>query len=161
MKTRVLFLSNYNSCRSQMAEGLTNYFLGDKIAAYSGGTEPTSISQNAITVMAEIGIDLSKQSAKDVDEFEDEEFDYVITLVKDAQEKCIVHGAVSYCGRCGEACPHLEQMSHGCKRQYLSGFPDPSKGSGDKEKILAEFRKSRDDIKARLLQFFNDVQISW
>lgn len=154
MKTRVLFLSTYNSCRSQIAEGIVNHYLGDKISAYSGGTEATSVNQNAVTVMAEIDVDLSGQTAKDVDEFEGEEFDYVITLVKDAQEKCRIHGAVSYCGRCGEACPHLAQTSHGCKRLYLSGISDPSQVSGDQEQILAECRKVRDDIKARVLQFF-------
>lgn len=154
MKTRVLFLSAYNSCRSQMAEGLINHYLGDRFSAYSGGTEATSVNQNAIAAMAEIGIDISRQSSKYVDEFEGEEFDYVITLVKDAQEKCLIHGAVSYCGRCGEACPHLDQTSHGTKRLYLSGFSDPSQLSGDEEIVWAEFCKTRDNIKTRLLQFF-------
>lgn len=154
MKTRVLFLSTYNSCRSQIAEGLVNHYLGDKLSAHSGGMEAASVNQNAIAVMAEIGIDLAEQRAKDADEFEGEEFDYVITLLNDAQEKCHIHGAVSYCGRCGEACPHLEQTIYGCKRQYLLGFSDPSQVSGDQEQVLEAFRKTRDDIKARLLQFF-------
>jgi arsenate reductase len=137
-----------------MAEGLINHFLGDRVSAYSGGTEATSVNPNAIAAMAELGIDISRQSFKDVDEFEGEEFDYVITLVSDAQEKCLIHGAVSYCGRCGEACPHLEQTSHGRKRLYFYGFSDLSKAFGEKEQVLAEFRKTRDDIKTRILQFF-------
>ncbi len=154
MKNRVLFLSTYNSCRSQMAEGLINHYLGDRVSAYSGGTEATSVNQNALTVMAEIGIDISRQSSKDMDDFEEEEFDYVITLLRDPQEKCLIHGAVSYCGRCGEVCPHLEQVSHGGKRLYILWFPDPSKAYGDEEQVLAEFRKTRDDIKTWILRFF-------
>lgn len=154
MKTRVLFLSNHNSCRSQIAEGLINHYLTDKVSAYSAGTEPTSVNKKVFAVMAEMGIDISRQTSKDADVFEKEEFDYVITLVKDAQEMCLIHGAVSYCGRCGEACPHLEQTGHGVKRLYLSGFSDLSKATGGEEQVLAEFRKTRDDIKRWISEFF-------
>jgi len=156
MKTRVLFLSTCNSCRSQMAEGLVNHYLGDRVSAYSAGTEATFIHQNALVVMAEIGIDISRQSSKDFDRFFAEEFDYVITLLESAQEMCLLHGASSYCGRCGENCPHLEKTSHGGERMYLLGFSDPSEAIGDKKKVLAQFRKTRDQIKAKVLGFFDD-----
>ncbi len=156
MKIRALFLSTHNSCRSQMAEGLVNHYLGDRVSACAAGTEATSVNRKAIAVMSEIGIDISVQYSKIVDEFWGERFDYVITLLGDDQEKCLVHGAISYCGRCGEVCPHLEQTSHGEKRLYLYGFSDPSKTIGDAEKIMEEFRKTRDGIKTKLLQFFEE-----
>ena len=154
MKIRALFLSTKNSCRSQMAEGLVNHYLGDRVSAFSAGTEATSINMKALSVMSEIGIDISSQYSKMVDEFSGENFDYVITLLADAQEKCLLRGAIMYCGLCGQACPHLEQTSHGVGRLHLFGFSDPSKAIGDEGEVMAEFRKVRDVIKTNLLEFF-------
>ncbi|MDK2848247.1 MAG: hypothetical protein PWP34_1600 [Desulfuromonadales bacterium] len=154
MKIRTLFLSTCNSCRSQMAEGLVNHHLGDRVSALSAGTEPTAVNPIAVAVMSEIGIDISCQYSKDADDFAEENFDYVITLLGEGGEKCLVHGAISYCGRCGEVCPHLEKTSHGGERLYLFGFPDPSKTTGDDEKVMAEFRKSRDRIETEIMRFF-------
>ena len=157
MKTKVLFQSTHNACRSQIAEGLVNHYLGDRVSAFSAGTEPTSINHRILAVMSEIGIDVSSQDAKLVDEFEDESFDYVITLLEKVADKCDVHGAISYCGRCGKDCPHLEQTSHGGGRLYLLGFPDPSQANGDEEQVMAAFRKTRDAIKTELLQLFEET----
>lgn len=154
MKTKVLFQSTHNACRSQMAEGLVNHYLGDRVSAFSVGTEPTAVNQKALAVMSEIGIDISSQDAKLVDKFEEESFDFVITLLEKVEDKCDVHGAISYCGRCGKDCPHLEQTSHGGKRVYLLGFPDPSQAIGGEEQVMAAFRKTRDAIKTELLQLF-------
>lgn len=154
MKTRVLFLSTHNACRSQMAEGLVNHYLGDRVMAFSAGTDATSVNQRAVAVMSEIGIDISRQHSKIMDEFEEESFDCVITLLGETEEKCDVHGAISYCGRCGKDCPHLEQTSHGGKRLYLLGFPDTGKAIGDEDHVMAAFRKTRDAIKNELLQLF-------
>lgn len=155
MKTRVLFLSTDNACRSQMAEGLANHDLGEQVFACSGGTAPSAVHPNAAAVMAEVGIDISGQSSKDADAFAEELFDFVITLVGEDRKKCLIHGAVSYCRRCKAACPHLEQMSHGGKRLYLSGFPEPSEVFGDEEQSLAAFRKSRDAIRTWILRIFD------
>jgi len=59
MKQKILFLCTHNSCRSQMAEGLVNHFLGDGFQAFSAGSEATSVNPLAIRVMAELGIDIS------------------------------------------------------------------------------------------------------
>lgn len=157
MKIKVLFLSDQDVCRSQMAMGVVNHYLGDRVSAFSAGDEDSSIHPLVLAVMSETGIDLSGQYTKQEDAFAEEHFDYVISLLGDVQEKCTVHGAVSYCGRCGAACPHLEQSSHGGQRVYLLGFPDPLKILGDEEKILAELRNLRDAIKVELLRFFEEV----
>lgn len=156
VKIRVLFLSTQNSCRSQMAEGLANHCLGEQVSAVSAGTEASSVHPSALAVMSEVGIDISGQHAKSAEVFSEETFDFVISLLGESGEKCKVHGAGSYCGRCGEPCPHLEKSSHGGERVFLLGYPDPSQLVGDEEQILTAFRNSRDAIKAGLERFFED-----
>jgi arsenate reductase (thioredoxin) len=70
MKKRVLFLCTANSCRSQMAEGIINYFFDDKIAAFSAGTEASMVNPLAIEVLKEIGIDISAHRSKNLSEFD-------------------------------------------------------------------------------------------
>lgn len=135
MKKQILFLCTHNSCRSQMAEGLTNHFLGDRFQAFSAGTEATSVNPKAIAVMADIGIDISSYYSKTMDEFDGEKFDYVITLCGDANEKCPL-------------------FFGGVKRLHM-GFSDPSKATGNDDEILQEFCRVRDEIKTKFLEFFN------
>jgi len=88
-KKRVLFLCTSNSARSQMAEGLVNHFLGDRWEAFSAGTAPAGyVHPLAIQVMDELGIDISAQRSKPVDEFRGAEFDFVITLCDNAAQTC-------------------------------------------------------------------------
>ena len=79
-KLKVLFLCTGNSCRSQMAEAWTRVLKGDRIEAYSAGVDPHAVDPRAVQAMAEVGIDISGQTSKDVDTLEHIEFDYVITL---------------------------------------------------------------------------------
>lgn len=69
IKTFVLFVGNHNAARAQMAEGLMNGLYGDKFEAYSAGVNPTTIDTYAVEVMSEIGIDISKQRAKNFKRF--------------------------------------------------------------------------------------------
>ena len=139
MKKRVLFLCTANSCRSQMAEGLINHFLGDKIAAFSAGTEAIYVNLTAIEVMKEIGIDISRYQSKNLSTFDGQSFDYVITL----------------CGSANEACP----LYIGATKKTHIGFDDPAKARGTEEEILKEFRRVRDEIKAKLTVFFQAEKI--
>ncbi len=116
MKKRVLFLCTANSCRSQMAEGIVNHFFGDKIAAFSAGTEASYVNPTAIEVMKEIGIDISRQQSKNLTAFDGQSFDYVITL----------------CGSANEACP---LYIGGTKKTHI-GFDDPAKATGTQDDIL-------------------------
>ena len=137
MKKRVLFLCTANSCRSQMAEGIVNHFLGDRIAAFSAGTRATLVNPRAIAVLGEIGVDISGQRSKSMAEFEGESFDYVVTL----------------CGSANEQCP---LFFGGVERTHI-GFADPALATGSEEEIMAEFRRVRDEIRERLLAFFAGV----
>jgi arsenate reductase len=134
MREKVLFLCTANSCRSQMAEGITNHFLGERIEAFSAGTETSFVNPRAITVLREIGVDISGHRSKNVDEFAGEQFDHTITLCGDARVRCPI-------------------FSGGGKRVHI-GFADPAKAVGTEEEILEAFRRVRDEIKDALLAFF-------
>ncbi len=134
MRKRVLFLCTANSCRSQMAEGIANHYFGDRIEAFSAGTQASFINPKAIEVMKEIGIDISTHRSKNLSEFDGQRFDYVITLCGSAHETCPV-----YIG--------------GTKKTHI-GFDDPAQAKGTGEEILQQFRRVRDEIKDKLTDFF-------
>ena len=85
---RILYLCVANSARSQMAEGLSRYILGGRVEVLSAGSQPTRVNPYAILAMAEIGIDISAQRSKSVDEIDPARIDLVITLC--AEEVCPV-----------------------------------------------------------------------
>ncbi len=84
----ILFLCTHNAARSQIAEGLINTRHSDRYRAYSAGNEPTDVHRCAVEVMAEVGIDISAQRAKSLDEFSTVSFDYVVAMCADAAENC-------------------------------------------------------------------------
>lgn len=135
---QVLFLCTGNSCRSQMAEGLVNHFLGEQWEAYSAGTAPAGyVHPIAIQVMAELGIDISSYRSKSVEEFRYVGPDVVITVCDDAAENCPV-------------------WLGGGKVAHIS-FPDPAKATGSEEERLAVFRQVRDDIYHKVLTYLAET----
>jgi len=136
MKKHVLFLCTHNSCRSQMAEGLVNHFLGDRFQAFSAGTEATKVNLLATRVMLELGIDITEHYSKTMDAFAGQPFDYVITLCGDANEKC--------------------PLFFGGVRRVHIGFDDPSRLPGSEDEVLPEYRRVRDEIRTRLTHFFEE-----
>jgi arsenate reductase len=131
-RKKVLFLCTGNSCRSQMAEGLVNHFIGDQWQAYSAGTEPSGyVHPLAIKAMAELDIDIADQKSKSVDQFRNTDFEVVITVCDNAAERCPVW------------------LGKG-KRVHI-GFPDPAEATGTEEERLTVFRRVRDDIREQVL----------
>jgi len=131
MKKRVLFLCTGNSCRSQMAEGLVNHYLGDEWSAYSAGTRPAGyVHPLAVQVMSELNIDISRQRSKSADEFQETEFDLVVTVCDAAAENCPVW--------------------LGPGRKVHFGFEDPVRATGSDEERLAVFRRVRDEIRRQM-----------
>ncbi len=129
-KKKILFLCTGNSCRSQMAEAWTRHLRGDEYEAYSAGVEPKRIDPMAVHVMAEAGIDISRQKAKDVNSLGEVEFDYVITLCDNAKETCPYF-------------PAKTALIH-------KGFDDPpaiAKGEKKDSEIINIYRRVRDEIK--------------
>jgi len=132
---RILILCTGNSCRSQMAEGFLKSF-DSNLEVYSAGTNPSSqVHPKAVQVMREIGIDISAGTPKDVAQFLDMPFDYVITVCDNARETCPV-----FTGR-------VEHRLH-------IGFEDPAEATGSDEEVLAVFRRVRDEIKRDFYQFY-------
>ena len=130
-KHQVLFLFTGNSCRSQIAEALTNSLLGQQWQATSAGTQPSGyVHPLAIQSLKEIGID-HQGFSKSVERFRNQPFDLVITLCDDADQNCPV-----WLGK--------------CKRLHI-GFPDPAEVQGSQAEKMAAFRNVRDDIRARVL----------
>jgi arsenate reductase len=128
---KVLFLCSGNSCRSQMAEGLVNHYLGDEWRAYSAGTDPAGyVHPLAVRAMAELGIDISGQHSKSANEFRDTQFDLVVTV----------------CDKAAENCP----IWLGNGRKVHMGFEDPAQATGSDEERLAVFRKVRDKIRREI-----------
>jgi len=134
MKKRILFLCTHNSCRSQMAEALANHFLGNRFQAFSAGTEATRVNPLAIRVLDELGIDTSRQYSKTIEEYAAQNFDHVVTLCGDANEKC--------------------PLFFGEVQRLHCGFEDPSRLSGSEEDVLPEFRRVRDEIKNWIIDYF-------
>ncbi|MDD5038509.1 MAG: arsenate reductase ArsC [Dehalococcoidales bacterium] len=135
MKKRALLVCTNNSCRSQMAEGIVNYDLGNQLEAFSAGIMPTFVHPRAIEAMKEIGIAISGQRSKSMAEFTGQPFDYVITLCDNADEKC--------------------PLFFGDVKKMHVGFADPAAATGTEEEMMTAFRKVRDEIGSRLLEFFS------
>lgn len=89
-KLKILFLCTGNSCRSQMAEGWTRYLKGDTIEPSSAGIETHGMNPNAVSVMAEAGVDISHHRSKHLNEIKNVPFDWVITVCDNANESCPV-----------------------------------------------------------------------
>ncbi|MBP7076352.1 MAG: arsenate reductase ArsC [Bacteroidales bacterium] len=135
---KILILCTGNSCRSQMAEGFLKSF-GSHLEVFSAGTQPANkVNPYAIKVMQEEGIDISRNHPKLVDEFLQQEFDYVITV----------------CDAANEACPMFIGK---VKNRLHFGFPDPAEAKGSVEEILNEFRAIRDQIQLKFTNFINSI----
>lgn len=128
---KVLFLCTENACRSQMAEGLVNHDLAGKVHAASAGVAPREVNPRAIRVMAELGIDISRQRSKSVTEFEGQQFDLVITVCDSAREQC--------------------PFFPGAARILHLGFPDPGQAPGTEAERMAVFRRVRDEMRQKLV----------
>ena len=126
-KIMVLFLCTGNSCRSQMAQGWANALRSDDMIAFSAGTNPCKVSQRAMQVMGEAGVDISTHYSKHLDELPGLDFDYVITLCSNAKENCPIF-------------PGKAKVIH-------HGFEDPAAIIGTTDQVLNEFRRIRDEIK--------------
>jgi arsenate reductase len=129
-KKRILILCTGNSARSQMAEGLLGHDAGDRFEVFSAGTKPSRVRPEAITVMRELGIDISGNRSKHVDEFVGQQFDYVLTVCDNANESCPVF-------------PGRATRIH-------RNFDDPAALEGPEQERLALFRRVRDEIRAYL-----------
>ena len=134
MKPRVLFLCTGNSARSQMAEGYLRNVAGERFDVMSAGIESKGLNPLAVAAMREIGVDISSQRSKDIREFLDAPVQYVVTVCSNAREKCPVF-------------PATVKFVHW-------DLDDPAAVQGTGEEKLAAFRRTRDEIIARIKKEF-------
>lgn len=115
-----------------MAEGWARALKGDMVDAYSAGIEIHGLNPLSVKVMAEVGVDISRQQSKTVDAVKDVPFDYVVTV----------------CGRANATCP---MWLSGKAKVIHVGFDDPpvlANGAKTEEDALRHYRRVRDEIKA-------------
>ena len=137
-KKRILVLCTGNSARSQMAEGVLKS-LDARLDVQSAGTQPAArVNPLAIRTMKEIGIDISGETTKSVQQFVAQSFDYVITVCDDADKNC-----PNFQGKVG--------------RRLHIGFPDPAEATGSEDQKMAVFRSVRDDIRTRFTEFYQNT----
>ena len=134
---KILILCTGNSCRSQMADGFLQFF--DKnLQVFSAGTKPEKeVNRYAIEVMKEVGIDISLHSTNHVEEYLNQEFDYVITVCDGAKEVCPIFTGI-------------------VKNRLHIGFNDPTNAQGSEAEILLIYRRVRDEIKAKFYKFWKE-----
>ena len=144
-KLNVLFLCTGNSCRSQMAEGWAHALKSDVIEAYSAGIETHGLNPNAVKVMAEAGVDITKQKSENIADLLHIPIDVVITV----------------CAHAHETCP----LFPGTARVVHHGFDDPprmarelaAKGASEEEQLNC-YRRVRDEIKAFVEQLPGNLE---
>ncbi len=133
---KILILCTGNSCRSQMAHGFLQSF-DSKLLVYSAGTKASrQVNPKAIEVMLDAGVDISHHTSDSVEQYINEEWDYVITV----------------CGGANESCPTFTGK---VKNRLHIGFDDPSEATGSPEFIQSEYIRVRDEIKKAFYEFYS------
>jgi arsenate reductase len=121
-----------------MAEGLLRQDAGDRFKVESAGSTPSVVRPEAIQVMREIGIDISGQRSKHLDEFAGQQFDYVLTV----------------CDNANESCP----IFYGSAKRIHQNFEDPPPASiGSEAERVAVFRRVRDQLRSYLKKFASEA----
>src|SRR6476661_6953876 len=124
---RILVLCTGNSCRSQIAEAYMREFAQGRAEVYSAGIETHGLNPRAVKTMAEDRVDISKQTSTNVNAYDGESFDFIITV----------------CDHANENCPYFPGKSF----RVHHNFPDPAKAIGTEEDIRLQFNAVRDEIK--------------
>ena len=124
---KILVLCTGNSARSQMTEGLLKHITQNEYKVHSAGTKPSIVRPEAIEVLREIGIDISDNHSKSIDEFVESKIEYVLTVCDYAKQNCPYF-------------PAKTELIH-------RSFNDPAEIEGDEETRLEAFRRVRDEIK--------------
>ena len=154
-KVKVLFLCTHNSARSQLAEGLLRHFYGDRYEVFSAGATPTQMNPFAIKVMDELGIDISTQRSKSIEEFRGKDIDLVISVCESS-----VSVICPFCSsqKVGDRPKIIDETVPGAKRYLHRPFSNPSEVEGNNEEKLAAFHRIRDDIRKWIFDYFADLK---
>jgi len=132
-KKNIIFICTGNACRSQIAHGLLQNLAKDRFNVFSAGSHPSRVHLMSIKVMEEIGIDISHHKSDHIDEYLDKGIDIVITVCDNAKELCPVFP--------------------GNVERFHWSIDDPFRGWDYNENQMESFRVTREEIKARILDF--------
>ena len=116
-----------------MAEGLLRHLAGQRFEVHSAGTAPKGLARETVRVMREVGVDISGQRSKSVEEFAGQRFDYVITVCDSARESC-------------------PTFPGGGERIHWS-VADPAEAEARGQRHVNAFRAARDDLRRRIEEF--------
>ncbi|PNR92822.1 arsenate reductase ArsC [Petrotoga sp. 9PWA.NaAc.5.4] len=136
-KIKVLFLCSKNSARSQMAEAFLKKYGDDKFEAYSAGLESSQINPYTVKVMEEKGIDMSDHYSKSLDTYLNDRFGFLITVCSKAEKECPFFPGVSI--------------------RLHWPFDDPAAFEGSEEENLEVFRRVRDEIEKKIVDFVQNT----
>ena len=128
----VLFACSQNAIRSPMAMALMRYLHGKRVYVDSVGVRTLPVDPFAVSVMDEIGIDISSHQPKSFDQLEDDFFDLVVSLSPEAQHRAVEMTRTSSC--------------------EIEFWPtmDPSIATGNREMRLDAYRSLRDQLLERI-----------
>ena len=135
---KILVICTGNSCRSQMAEGWLKHFSSD-LEVFSAGTHPEPVNKYAIKVMSSSGIDISKHTSNNIEEYRDIDFDLVLTVCNNAKERC----------------PYFETST----KKLHHSFKDPANAKGTDKEKLKVYSKVRDEIRDYVRNLLNTINI--
>jgi protein-tyrosine-phosphatase/DNA-binding transcriptional ArsR family regulator len=137
-RARVLFLCTGNISRSHIVEALAEQRSGGAVAAVSAGSHPKALHPNAVRVMQDRGIDISRRRSKHLDEFAGQRFDYVVSL----------------CDRVREVCPEFP----GGPELIHWSIPDPAREPGSDAETLPAFERTAAEICTRIDFFIEAIE---
>jgi len=132
-KKNIIFICTGNACRSQIAHGLLQNLAKDRFNVFSAGSHPSRVHPMSIKVMEEIGIDISHHKSDHIDEYLDKGIDIVITVCDNANKLCPIFPG------------NIERLHW--------SIDDPFRGWDYNENQMESFRVTREEIKARILDF--------
>ena len=132
-KKNIIFICTGNACRSQIAHGLLQNLADDRFNVFSAGSHPSRVHLMSIKVMEEIGIDISHHKSDHIDEYLDKGIDIVITVCDNANKLCPIFPG------------NIERLHW--------SIDDPFRGWDYNENQMESFRVTREEIKARILDF--------
>ena len=138
-KKKVLFICTGNACRSQIAHGFLNDLSSTTFEVFSAGSQPSQVHPITISVMEEVGIDISKHTSDHIDDYIDKNIDIVITVCDNAKNACPVF-------------PKNVDRIHW-------KIDDPFRSWSFELKQLRTFRETRDKIKFKVLKFIQEYEI--
>ena len=129
-KEKIIFICTGNACRSQIAEGVMRKLVGEKFDVFSAGSHPSLVHPMSIKVMKEVGIDITSHTSDPILNFLSKNINIVVTVCDNADRECPV-----FPGK-------VERVHWSIK--------DPLKGWNSHPDDLVNFRKTREDLTAKI-----------